>query len=90
MRSSQIDLWAAVVPSRYSVFCSGFFMFWDGVIHPHAQAIALLDLTQQAGSHLDTITHDFPVESHSTLRNCVTGYFSPCLLIVYADTFKAC
>ena len=59
MRSSRIGLWAAMVPLRYSVFRCGFFMFWDGVIHPHAQAIALLDLTQQAGSRLATIIHDF-------------------------------
>ena len=59
MRSSRIDLWAAMVPSHYSVFRCGFFTFWDGVIHPHAQAITLLDLTQQAGSRLATIIHDF-------------------------------
>ena len=59
MRSSRIDLWAAVVPLRYSVFHRGLFMFWDRVIHPHAQAITLLDLTQQAGSRLATIIHDF-------------------------------
>ena len=64
MPSSWIDLWDAVVPSRYSVFCCGFFTFWDGVIHPHAQAITLLDLTQQAGIRLATIIHNFPVEIH--------------------------
>ena len=60
MHSSWIDLWAAVVPSRYSVFRFGFFTFWDGVIHPHAQAIALLDLMQQAGSRFAAIIHNFP------------------------------
>ena len=59
MCSSWIDLWAAMVPSCYSVFCCVLFMFLDRVIHPHAQAITLLDLTQQAGSRLATSIHDF-------------------------------
>ena len=68
MRSSRIDLWAAVVPLRYNVFRCGFFTFWDGVLHPHTQEIALLDLTQQAGSHLATIIHDFLQEVISCSR----------------------
>ena len=42
-----------------------------GVDFSHAQCSALLLLMQQAGSRSVTITHDFPVESHLTLRDCV-------------------
>ena len=59
MHSSRIELWAVVVPLRYSVFRCDFFMSWDGFIHPHAQAIARWSHAQQTESRFATITHDF-------------------------------
>ena len=59
MRSPRIDLWAVVVPLRYSVCHCGFLTFWGGVIHPHTQAIACWYHTQQVESRFATITHNF-------------------------------